>query len=64
MRWGGLKLRVGDWVRQAAGLTCMALSAHEMTVSTALAGLTSLGHLELSTVSGGAPVPWKGCQQL
>lgn len=54
MRWGGLQLRVGDWVRHAAGMTCMALSAHEMTVSNALASLTSLAHLELSTVSGGA----------
>lgn len=56
MRWGGLQLRVGDWVRHAAGMTCMALSAHEMTVSNALASLTSLAHLELSTVSGGALV--------
>ncbi|PRW32494.1 leucine-rich repeat-containing [Chlorella sorokiniana] len=56
MRWGGLQLRVGEWVQQAAGLTCMALSAHEMTVSTAMASLTSLGHLELSTVSDMGPM--------
>ncbi len=54
MRWGGRQLRVGDWVTHAAGMTCMALSAHEMVVTPALEACTGLGHLELSTVSGRA----------
>ncbi|KAI7835751.1 hypothetical protein COHA_010356 [Chlorella ohadii] len=55
MRWGGRQLRVGDWVTHAAGMTCMALSAHEMVVTPALEACTGLGHLELSTVSDMGP---------
>ncbi|KAL4855758.1 Protein scribble [Chlorella vulgaris] len=61
LRWGGPVLVVGDWVSAATCLTCLALSTHNLRVGRPLAALTSLVHLELSTVEDLGPVFEPGC---
>lgn len=64
MRWGGVELEVDDWVASATAVTCLALSAHHMSVYAPLASLSTLVHLELSTVSGGCGGPHARGQRL
>ncbi|PSC67392.1 Amino acid permease 2 [Micractinium conductrix] len=61
LRWAGQEFVVGDWVAGAQALTCLALSANELTVRSSLTHATALAHLELSTLSDSGPHLHPGC---